>query len=294
MRGVLLILAVLLALPAASAVDAELLNALGTCDSTGNVVASYLHKGGILPIGDIKVVAEHSGTNRTSNVEGYWEQDGRNVTLITEASVDGATRVFFHSTNDAFSKTGAYILKLTYFASKTDYFATEVSAQVFCPGKNCQGDSDCSEDEYCNENKCTALRCDYGEYMEFNRCRPICNDNNPCTQDVYSNGNCIFKQSDNCCIADSACNDGATCTIDKCINNQCSYSPLKCEASTDKCVAAKCIEPKGCVYETDEQCLTSENEKKEYFITIGEPTVHKKSFFTKIGEWLDRFFGNFF
>jgi len=294
MKGVIFVLAALLSISIALGTDAELWNPMGSCDSSGNILASYIHSGGILNTGDIEMKAVFPDTNSTVPVEGYWEKDDENFTYLQERSAGGSTRFFFHSTNSPFTKTGDYVFKLTFLASTQDYYNTDVSLKVSCPGIDCVGDSGCREDEFCSEGRCTPLKCGYGEYVEFNRCDPICNDKNPCTEDIYSNGHCIYKRTGECCLSNEDCNDGAACTTERCVNSECVYSPVKCEAATDRCVTSKCIEPRGCVYETDEQCLGVENEKREYFITIGTPTVQKKSFFTSVGEWLDNFFRNLF
>jgi hypothetical protein len=267
---------------------------MAICDSSGNVLASYLHTGGVLLESEITATALFVPTNLTRKVEGYWQKDSQNVSLIVESTTEKTSKFFFNSVNNAFSKTGEYVLKLSFFSSRTDYSETDVSVRIFCPGMDCSGDSNCNSDEQCSEGKCTALKCKYGEYVEFNSCMPICNDHNPCTEDVYSNGHCLYKQTGSCCISDDDCNDHQACTAESCVNNKCSYSPVKCEAATDKCVVSKCIEPRGCVYETDEQCLGVETNKREYFITIGTPTVQKKSILVSFAEWIDNLFKNLF
>ena len=295
MKGVALIIIALLAVSTAFAIDAELRNPLVLCDSSGNIFANYLHSGGIIQTSEIDAKALFTGTNATSDVEGYWEMNGQNVSYITESSTTKSSKVFFYSTNMPFTKTGDYVLNLRFFSSNNDYSETDVTAKFSCPGIDCSGNTDCKLDEICSdEGKCTALKCKYGEFVDLNRCSPICNDRNSCTEDVYSNGHCIYKQTGDCCITNADCNDGMACTTERCSENKCVASLVKCEAATDRCVTSSCIEPRGCVYESDAECLGVESNKREYFITIGTPTVQKKSFFTSIGEWIDNFFRNLF
>ncbi|MEM4336762.1 MAG: hypothetical protein QXG86_02040 [Candidatus Woesearchaeota archaeon] len=295
MRGLIIVLILILNSYVVYGLNAELRNPIGVCYESGNVIISYLHSGGVLKIDEIEKTAIFVATNSTTKVDGYWEKDGFNYSVLSEKASTSTTRFFFHSTNKAFTKKGDYLFKIAYFSNPTDYKMNEVSIKISCPGISCNGNSDCNYDEYCSdEGKCEAVKCGYGEYVEFNRCMPICDDRNPCTEDIYSNGHCIFKKTGQCCINDGDCNDGLACTTERCINNKCVYSPIKCDSAKDRCVVAKCIEPRGCVYESDAECLGIENEKREYFITIGEPKVRQKSFFIRLGEWLDNFLRNLF
>jgi hypothetical protein len=72
------------------------------------------------------------------------------------------------------------------------------------------------------------------------------------------------------------------------------HSPVVCLAAKDRCVSATCLDPKGCVYETDEQCLADENEKKDYLITIGQPRLYKQSLMSQIFGAIGNFFKNLF
>ena len=63
-----------------------------------------------------------------------------------------------------------------------------------------------------------------------------CNDNNSCTFDKCSQGQCILTPIPGCCQTNADCNDGNPCTTDQCSGNQCSHtissSPC-CQSNAD-------------------------------------------------------------
>lgn len=282
----------------ASALEAEISKLSGICDDSGNIKLSGIHRGRTLRTNDIAIVATHNATNKSENVVGYWEIYGENTSYLWGSSVDSANRFYFYSTNSPFSKNGRYIIKLSFLALPTDYFPVNVFLAVDCLGKTCNSDSQCNLDEYCNNataiGRCTYLICKEDEIIDFNRCVPKCNDKNPCTKDIYNNGLCVYKKIEDCCRVNSDCSDGLACTTERCVDNKCVFSPLKCEAAKGSCIISNCIEPRGCVYETNESCISLENQKRQYMIVIGEPKIEKKPFFSKIAEWFRNVFSNFF
>ncbi len=73
-----------------------------------------------------------------------------------------------------------------------------------------------------------------------------CDDNNACTGDSCSNGNCLFPSincsdgngcTDDACFAGSCvhtlnCNDGNPCTIDQCVNSMCRHANAAASADS--------------------------------------------------------------
>lgn len=289
--GIIVLIIAILVVPSALAVDAELRNLKGTCDLTGNVELTMVHYGGPIKITDITTMASFVETETTSKIEGNWKiQNQQNQAYIYEDS----SKVIFNTTNSPFKKKGQYLMHLMFYPKSEDYEKTDVTIVLDCPGVSCSEDNECDADSICSANVCTPLRCKGSEFIEFHRCTAICNDNNPCTIDKYANGKCTYTRNESCCRTDTECDMGLACQIDKCESGKCIRRPVICESAKDRCVTAQCLEPKGCIYETDEFCLADENEKRDYLIVIGQPKVYKQPFFSRMFDGIAQFFRNLF
>jgi len=291
MKGVIIaILAVLLTVPFVLAPDVDLRNLAGSCHADGNAEISMLHYGGPININDISISSVFTDTGSLYQAEGMW------IGLENPLYITGdPLRVFFNTTNSPFKNNGTYEIHFSFFQKQTDYSKTDVGIGMNCPGIPCISDSECDFDAECSRNVCTALRCKKGEYVDFHRCVSKCNDFNPCTIDIYENGSCRHERNEgSCCRTDADCSLGLACSIDKCVDSKCRHTPVVCNAATDRCVNSTCIEPRGCIYETDASCLANENEKREYLVVIGEPTVHKQPFLSGFFGAIINFFRNLF
>ena len=291
MRGLIFIFMAVLLVPLALAEEGELRKLEGSCDRQGNIEISMLHNKGPIRVTDINVSATFLSTGKSYDIEGKWIQDGKEVLYLT----GDFEKAFFRTSNSQFKKQGPYDIHLIFFQKKSDLQATDVAVGFSCPGFPCEKDVDCDYDEKCSDGVCTALKCKEGEFIEFNECISKCNDFNPCTIDIYEDGNCTYeRKKGECCRRDSDCDQGRACTIDKCVANKCIEQKVICESANDECVVGTCVEPEGCVYETHEVCLANENEKREYLIVIGEPDVEKKPFLSGFFEAIGNFFSKLF
>jgi len=296
LKVILLITLFFVVISTAFAVEAEIYNLDGVCDDSGNIMITGLHRGRPLATREIEIKATHNTTNRSVDVIGYWEVDGMNVSYLMGKISTSSNRFYFYSTNSPMTKDGTYVIRVSFFASAADYSKTNVFFTVNCEGKKCGSDIDCNIDEFCNNDtgRCSPLRCKEDEIISFNRCIPRCNDNNPCTKDTFRNGLCVYTKIKDCCIKNEDCNDGLSCTTERCSNNKCIYEPLKCGSATGSCIVSKCVEPRGCIYETDEACLAEQNQKRQYMIIIGEPKVEKEPMLRRILNWFKSIFNDFF
>lgn len=102
----------------------------------------------------------------------------------------------------------------------------------------------CNEPQKCEKDT---------ECFDFEYCDTYCKKLNCAQDEQILNHKCIS------CATDSDCDDTLICTEDKCINNECVHESIQCR-SPDECTTAKCVEPKGCVYTTDENCKKSRHE----------------------------------
>jgi len=289
--GIIALIIILLAVPSALAVDAELRNLRGTCDSTGNSEIIMVHYGGPIKLTDITTIASFIETETISEIEGTWKiGNQQNQAYIYE----DASKATFNTTNSPFKKKGQYLMHFLFYPKQQDYEKTDITILLDCPGVSCSEDNECDADSTCSDNVCAPLRCKGSEFIEFHRCTAKCNDNNPCTIDRYENGKCTYEKNASCCREDNDCDMGLACQIDKCDSGKCVHSPVICESAKDRCVTAQCVEPKGCIYETDAQCLANENEKRDYLIVIGQPKVYKQPFFSSLFGSIANFFRNLF
>ena len=299
MKWILMVLMlVLMSVSATAVLETEITRLQGTCADDGNLKIAAFHSGRPIETKDITVSASHLITNEKVILEGYWQAEGANVTFLMGSSNERSQAVSFQSINHALTKNGQYLIVLSFLKTNNDYEPTQVSFTLNCSGMQCQSDSDCKTNEFCNQQvgRCNYLSCSKCEFMEFNSCIPKCNSHNPCIKDICDkdSGICSKEKEKSCCRTDTDCNDHLACTNEKCVDGKCKFSLLQCDSSRGSCVTNSCIEPVGCVYETNQSCLTGLGEKREYMIVIGEPKVISKPLLAKIGEWFADIFRNFF
>jgi len=296
MKGVIFVLTLVLAFclvfPISFAVDAVLINLNGSCDSSGNAEVSMLHKGGAIKVSDINIKSILWLTNSSKELKGEWTLNSQpNPIYLSE----DYSKAVFRTKDSPFKKKGIYEIHFSFMQKKEDLLPTDVSIAVSCPGIPCSSNIDCDFDSACLNSTCMPLICKPSEFIEFNRCVPRCNDNNPCTIDIYKNGECYYERNlSSCCTTDADCNLGKACSIDKCVDNRCVHYPVVCNASIDKCINAYCVEPKGCVYETAESCLAKENEKREYLVVVEKPKVYRQKFLSGFLKAVMDFFRSLF
>lgn len=62
-----------------------------------------------------------------------------------------------------------------------------------------------------------------------------CNDNNICTLDKCSSGQCFNTVVPGCCQTNANCNDGNGCTLDECVGNECLHTATTecCQSNSD-------------------------------------------------------------
>ena len=288
----LILMAGLIALPSAIAADGYISRLNASCDATGNAQVSMMHNGGAIKISNMALKYYYPQTNASKEITGTWVQEGQpNPVYLAEEY----TKSVFTATGSPFNKKGDYEIHFLFMQAKTDLAPTDVSAAVYCPGMQCSSALDCDSDAQCSDGVCMPLICNPDEYVEFNRCVSKCDDKNPCTIDAYENSECRhYINMSSCCTKDADCSLGKTCSIDKCVNNTCEHKPVLCDAGTDRCINALCIEPKGCTYQTDETCLANENERRDYLIVVGQPTVYKQSAFSGFFQLIIDFFRSLF
>ncbi len=288
--GIVVFLAVLLAMPMAFAGDVIFTNLKGSCNSDGSALVSMIHDGSPIKESDIEITSNFTETDAISNVDGRWLTGGENQAYIYYSP----SQVLFNSSPGQFSKKGEYEIHFLFFQKSQDYAKTDVSLRISCPGMPCNNNYECDFDSECSDGLCQPLNCRSNEFIEFHQCTPKCNDFKPCTIDRYESGRCVYSRNDSCCGEDKDCSSGSACIVDKCANGQCVHSPIVCESAKDSCVTSKCVETKGCIYETDESCLANENEKRDYLIVIGQPKVYTQPLLPRIFSAIGDFFRNLF
>jgi len=288
-----LILAFCLVFPISFAADGAISKLKGSCDSAGNAEISMIHTGGAIKISDIAITYVYPQTGSSKEIRGEWLMSQQpNPLYLSEEN----TGTVFRTTDSPLKKKGTYEIHFLFMQKKQDISLTDVGLAVDCPGVSCDSNNGCDFDSECSGGTCVPLFCRLDEFIEFNRCVSKCNDNNPCTIDVYKNGECKYERNmSSCCRNDEDCNLKKACSIDKCVSNKCEHKPVSCSAAaSDKCVNALCIEPKGCVYETDETCLANENEKRDYLVVVGQPQVYREPLFSGFFRAIANFFRNLF
>jgi hypothetical protein len=291
-RGIIVLLIVLLAvlsIPFALGVDAELRNLDGICDGNANI--SMMHYGKPIKTSEIVILANFTATEYSAELKGDWEVTGQES---ADYIYQDSAKVFFRTTNNPFKKEGNYEIHFLFYPKTEDYHRTDVAISLYCPGVSCTSDNECDFDSECSGNICKPLSCKRSEFIEFHRCTPKCNDFQECTIDRFENNGCVYEKNLSCCIKDEDCSTGNACLVEKCVQGTCIRDPIVCESANDKCVTSTCIETKGCIYETDEQCLADENEKRDYLIVIGQPKVYKQPFWSRISNSIGTFFRNLF
>lgn len=107
--------------------------------------------------------------------------------------------------------------------------------------------------------KCTAPpACTKNEdCLDFEYCDKYCKILSCLSREHASGHQCVTS-----CKSDNECDDTLACTKDICINNRCASEQTTC-TTKDSCTTAKCEEPKGCTYATDNECKKRELEKAE-------------------------------
>ncbi len=105
---------------------------------------------------------------------------------------------------------------------------------------SCDDDNPCSEDS-CLDGKCFNVgldegapcedgnSCTLGDTCQGGECSGtplVCQDQDPCTEDVCVNGECLFLKIDGCSICPGGCDDNDVCTDDSCVNSKCVHSPI--------------------------------------------------------------------
>lgn len=264
------------------------------CNVEGDLIAHFRQYEKPIDISKINITAVHKKTGEEINLKGDWFINNEKVRFLT-GGIEFPAEARFVSANNELTKDGEYIIQLEYYVSVSESSLSRLKFAVECLGLECNSDHACKEDEFCNDGNCNYLKCDSCEIMQFHRCDPKCEDNNPCTRDMCNAGVCVNKYVGGiCCRSHSDCDDKKVCTIDYCKDTKCYNDPVVCKKADDKCVFAECIEPDGCVYQTDESCLEKVNEQRKYLITVGEPEVVKEPFITRIATWISDILGNFF
>lgn len=263
-----------------------------TCTTSGNLELNILYSGRGLSVDDVDISAANVDTGESFAITDVsWINQFNETTKYLAAKTEGALKYGIKTGPNLFLNKGNYKIDITYFAKEIDPITTTTSFITACPGISCISNVECPSNSFCsNESTCVPVNCKPDEMAEFNQCVPRCDDRNICTKDTYSRGECRYEAIAGCCNTDAECNDAKACTTGICKNNQCIFQPVVCASSNDKCVIAECIEPKGCVYKTDEVCLVGEKEKREYMIVIGEPKVTQKSFGASIADFVKNLF----
>jgi len=77
-----------------------------------------------------------------------------------------------------------------------------------CMNKSCNRDDDCNSNEYCAENLCEMLNCRQCENITNHKCKYMCDDDNPCTNDRCSFDTCTNTQEPGCQFLESCLSYG--------------------------------------------------------------------------------------
>ncbi|MBD3263388.1 hypothetical protein GF374_03345 [Candidatus Woesearchaeota archaeon] len=112
----------------------------------------------------------------------------------------------------------------------------------------CSSDSDCAEDEYCDNGVCEPKK----------KPKEECERNGECESGLCSNGICILCESDNDCESDEVCSTGL-CEKIECA---CGY------ISNHECIEYECCSDSDC--SDDEYCISHECVEKELDIIVIE------------------------
>jgi len=267
-------LSLLIAVSTVYAVDAQIRFPKGECYADGTLKFSIIHIGRPLFVPEVNVSAIYEGTNDQKFISGNWTMYGDQVKFIGSGKASDPTEVFFISNPGLLTKSGKYVITISFLKEAGLEKFTNVMFAVDCPGMQCNADYQCDDNSRCIGGSCSYLDCKPCEYVLNHQCIDKCNDNNPCTEDICNEGTCSHKKRKNCCSDDSQCNDDLTCTTDKCINNKCEHQILTCKNSFDPCLIGTCQEPFGCMYVTDENCVNASS--RRYSIILGSPEVVNK------------------
>lgn len=104
----------------------------------------------------------------------------------------------------------------------------------FCTGGVCQsGTNPCGSGQSCNESQHCYTLPKPGEkcYKDAD-----CDDENPCTDDLCSDGSCTYSNNDT-----ATCDDGLFCTVeDSCVGGKCVGTDRECDDDGLFCTAEKC------------------------------------------------------
>lgn len=289
-KPLLLIIAFLLAMPAAHAVNVFTASS-SNCNADGTSDLALIYNGNQLPVSAIKVTAKFGDETQISDIKGKWFQSNAEVQYIRQSALEDMNAVHFIADPSSFTKKGKFTVFFDYPRTNLVGDRSKIQTQLPCPGLVCSSNIQCRDDEQCLNKTCVSLNCNPCLVGIANRCVSKCDDKNPCTVDLCNEGSCSHDKIPDCCKTEKDCFDGKACTTDTCINSRCVRDPIVCKASTDPCTKGVCKEPVGCEYKANQLCAAN-NAERQYVLNVGEPEVRTTSgsFLGKIFAYLAALF----
>jgi len=95
-----------------------------------------------------------------------------------------------------------------------------------CASVECVYNCDCIDDNSCTVDACTGGNCTHDMIEGCCNTPADCDDGNPCTADLCMEGECAYEDVPDCCLGDEECDDGNACTDDVCVFNVCSFPAI--------------------------------------------------------------------
>jgi|GEM_PF-1653199 len=136
----------------------------------------------------------------------------------------------------------------------------DILIEAECIG--CTSNQQCNDNDPCTQDVCSDGNC-FNTPLDIPACQgcdpALCNDNDPCTTDSCNDaGQCVYEVNTN------PCDDGNACTTqDQCLLGQCFGQPVLCDdgvtCTTDTCVDGSCqFQPIAGCCSGDFDCLSPE------------------------------------
>lgn len=217
MKGVVLVLAVMLAIVSVSASyfpspDAIFEWKKSNCSENGTITFEVAHEGVTIKFTDIELTIENENGLSVPMV-GSWYQRKWLAENYTGSDFSGSTRFVFESIPGIYT-TGKYKVRLGW-PSTTEYY-NNIQFAVECPGIPCSTNNDCNLQQECSNKVCSWLKCGESDYAMGHKCLPKCNDYDSCTTDYLINNKCEFIKKEGCCNKDEDCSAKQVCEDGNC------------------------------------------------------------------------------
>jgi hypothetical protein len=171
------------------------------CFANGSITINLTHEGNNIPFKKINLTVE-SDQLPPQPLYGRW-YIGEVLTSYYEPPADNYTgdnyvnkkRFKYKTTTDMYTK-GDYTITLSW-PSNTIYY-DKIKFGVSCPGKPCQTNDQCILQQACVNSTCEWVQCKESDFAMGHTCLPKCNDYDPCTNDYFTNEQCVYVKINDC------------------------------------------------------------------------------------------------